>query len=106
MKPDESVIEKMVQRIVTDVNPLQILLFGSSARDEMQPDSDLDILVVMPDGSNCLSVARKLYLWLFDLEYPKDIIVVLQSDIGKYGENPCLVLHDALKEGKELYHAA
>lgn len=43
---DESVIEAVIERIVEVIHPQQIVLFGSWARREGQPDSDLDLLVV------------------------------------------------------------
>ena len=39
------------------------------------------------------------------LAYAKDIVVVQQSDVEQYGNNPALVIHTALSEGKELYCA-
>ena len=50
MQPDTRLLEELVQRIVEAVHPLRIILFGSAARGEMGPNSDLDVLVVMPDG--------------------------------------------------------
>jgi predicted nucleotidyltransferase len=49
MKPDEQKLQELVQRIVETVHPLRIILFGSAARGEMGPNSDLDVLVAMPD---------------------------------------------------------
>ncbi len=51
MQPDTRLLEELVQRIVEAVHPLRIILFGSAARGEMGPNSDLDVLVVMPDAS-------------------------------------------------------
>lgn len=40
-------IELMVERIATRVDPERIVLFGSHARGDARPDSDVDLLVVM-----------------------------------------------------------
>lgn len=40
----------MVERIVTNFHPDKILLFGSHARDDAGPDSDVDLLVVVDFG--------------------------------------------------------
>jgi hypothetical protein len=72
----------------------------------MGPDSDLDVLVVMPDGCDRLLVAQALHCELSGFGYPKDIVVVQQSDVERHGDNPYLVIHTALSEGKELYRAA
>ena len=44
-------IEELVRRIVDAVHPLRIILFGSAARGEMGPHSDIDVMVVMPEGT-------------------------------------------------------
>ena len=69
------------------------------------PHSDLDILVMMPDGTHRRRTAQRLYRFLFGLGMPKDIVVVTESDVKDYGDNPSLVIAPALAEGRELYHA-
>ncbi len=44
-------ISEVVERIVQAVHPLRIIFFGSSARGQARPDSDIDSLVVMSDGT-------------------------------------------------------
>ncbi len=106
MSPDTALLNEMVRRIVESVHPQQITLFGSAARGEMGPDSDLDLLVVMPDGCDRLEVTQTLHCRLSDLGFAKDIVVVQTSDVERYGQNPYLIIHSALSEGKELYRAA
>ena len=106
MKPDAKELEELVRRIVTKVSPLRIILFGSAARGEMGPHSDVDVLVVVSDGSNCREIARTLYRQLRGLHFAKDILVVQRRDVEQYRDNPYLVIHTALSQGKELYHVA
>jgi predicted nucleotidyltransferase len=54
-------IESLVQNIVEAVHPLKIILFGSYARDTANPESDIDVLVVMPEGVHCRRTAQLLY---------------------------------------------
>lgn len=72
----------------------------------MGPNSDLVLLVIMPDGVHRRRTAQEVYRRLSGLGVSKDIVVVTESDIRNYGGNPSLVLCPALREGKELYHAA
>ncbi len=44
----KKMISEMVNRIVEHFDPEKIILFGSHARGEAGPDSDVDLLVVMP----------------------------------------------------------
>ena|SRR5713101_2519383 len=105
-QPESKVLAELVRRTVDAVRPLRIVLFGSAARGEMGPNSDLDVLVIMPNGSNCRAAAQTLYHHLGALGCAKDILVFQQCDIEQYGDNPSLIIHTALTEGKELYHAA
>ena len=47
----QEVIEEMTRRLVEFYRPVRIYLFGSEARGEAGPDSDLDFLVVVPDNT-------------------------------------------------------
>lgn len=105
MKPDQRVLQELVRRIVDAVHPLRIILFGSAARGEMGPNSDLDTLVVMPDGSHRGKTAQEIYRHLWGLGFAKDILVVTEGDIREHAANPSLVIKDALETGKELYRA-
>jgi uncharacterized protein len=71
----------------------------------MGPNSDLDILVVMPDGVHRRRTAQTIYRRLLGLGLPKDIVVVTESDVREHGANPAMVLYPALREGREFYHA-
>ncbi len=106
MSPDPAVLQELVRRVVDSVHPLRIILFGSAARGEMGPNSDLDALVVVADQSDCHAVNKILARKLRGLGFATDIVVVRQGDLDQYGNNPYLVLHTALSEGKELYRAA
>lgn len=50
MKPDQKLTE-IVKRLVKTYQPLHIYLFGSSARGEAGPDSDYDLVMVVPDDA-------------------------------------------------------
>lgn len=60
----------------------------------------------MPDGVHRRQTSKRLYRALAGLGFAKDIVVVTESDVETYGDNPSLVIRPAIEEGKELYHAA
>ena len=99
-------VDEAVRRIVRDTRPLKVVMFGSAARGAAGPESDLDLLIVMPDGADRLETAYLAHSSLRGLECPADIVVVLESEVAALKENPSLVIHTALSEGKEVYHAA
>jgi len=96
-------LDEVVRRIVKTAHPRRIILFGSAAKGQMGPNSDLDILVVMPDGVHRRETAQDLYRALLGVGFATDILVVTESDIRDYGKNPSLVLCPALEDGKEIF---
>ena len=95
--------ERLVRAIVAEVAPLRIVLFGSAARGDMGPCSDLDLLVVMPNGAARRDTARQLYGRIRDVRIPFDIIVATPEDLERYGHSPGLIYARILREGRELY---
>ena len=102
----EDVVADLVRRIVRTVDPKRIILFGSAVRNQMGPHSDVDLLVVMPDGAHRRQTARRIYRALSGMGISKDIVVVTESDVRQFADEPSLVICPALKEGRELYRAA
>jgi predicted nucleotidyltransferase len=104
-KPEQSILDEIVKRTTAVARPLRIILFGSAAREMMGPDSDLDILVVVPDGSHRRHTAQDIYMSLRGIGLPKDVVVATESDVEQYQQNPSLILFPALREGREIYRA-
>ncbi|GAG40115.1 unnamed protein product [marine sediment metagenome] len=105
MPANSKVIESLVQSIVEAVHPLKIILFGSYARGEMNPDSDIDVLVVIPEGVHCRRTAQLLYRQIRGLGVPFDILVATPGDLEKHKDNIGLIYRAVLQEGKETYAA-
>ena len=101
----QSVLDTLVRQIVARAHPRRIILFGSAARGQFTSDSDLDVLVVMPNGTHRRHTAQDLHEELAGLGVAKDIVVVTEDDVRDYGDNSSLVLFPALREGRELYRA-
>ena len=105
MQPDPALLEELVRRIVAVAQPVRIILFGSAARSEMGPHSDLDVLVVLPEDVDRVAVWEDIYLNLIGFGHPTDVIVTTESDLRRYGDNFSLVYYPALREGREIYAA-
>lgn len=106
MKLPEELIQELVARLVEAVHPTRIILFGSAARGEMGPHSDIDLLVVVPDGVSQKEAWNKAYRGLRRFPYPTDVVVAQESVIRAHGSTLGLIYADALREGRELFHAA
>lgn len=105
VRPDQQILDTLVQQVVETAHPLRIILFGSAAEERIGQDSDLDVLVIVRDGAHRRHTAQAIYKSLSGLGIPKDIIVVTESDVRKHKDNPSLVIFPALERGKELYNA-
>lgn len=99
------VIESLINRIVDAVHPIRIILFGSAARGEMGPSSDIDVMVVVPDGTHRSDTARYLYKQMFGFGFPVDIVIVTSSVLERHKDSIGLIYRTVLAEGKEVYVA-
>ena len=103
-QPDPAILTDIIQRIVKTAQPEKIVLFGSAARGEMGPDSDLDLLVIKGGKFNRRRVTTSIYRHLSG-EIGVDALVVTPEEVERYRDSPCLVICPALKEGKVVYEA-
>lgn len=79
----------------------EIWLFGSTARRDGHADSDIDLLVILPDdhGHERPTYDAVLALSLSDVSVPTDVIVTTES---QKQSPPSPIIEDALREGKRL----
>lgn len=101
--PDPVVVDKLVRQIVDLVHPVGIVLFGSAANGTMGPGSDIDLMVVMPQGANRRETSRRLYSHRMGVKVPYDILVSTMDDLERYGKSIGLIYKEIIREGKVLY---
>ncbi len=84
----ETMLEELVQTIVTEVNPAQIVLFGSRARGENRLDADVDLLVVEDEAALEVQGRRKetarirRALWRFPV--PVDVLLFSSKEVESW----------------------
>ncbi len=86
-------LERLLDRARNDRDVLAVMLFGSAARGDLHPGSDLDVCLVLPPrGWTPEELARKRlsYVGAFDL------------DVHVFQALPLYVRHRVLKEGRVL----
>jgi len=106
-KTVEEWLPSVVERIVERFDPVRVILFGSRARGDAGPHSDVDLLVVMPDGiDDERRVTVEIRRLLRDMPAAKDIVVTTPEEIERRGDLVGTVLRPALREGKILYERA
>jgi predicted nucleotidyltransferase len=96
-------IARMVQRIAERFRPEQVILFGSHARGEAGPDSDVDLLVVMPFEGTARDKALAIRQALHDILVPLDVIVTSPEDFAWRKDVIGTIEWPAAREGKVLY---
>ena len=98
-------LDELIQRIVEEVHPLRIILFGSAVKGDVGQNSDIDLLVVMPEGVHRRRIAQFLYQKIIGLGVPFDIIVATPDDLRKHKNNLGLIYRTILLDGREVYAA-
>lgn len=104
---DEALLHQMVEAIVREVSPETIILFGSRARGDARPDSDVDLLVVeaepfLPQRSRRKEAAR-LYMALRGLAVSKDILLYSRDEFDHWKNSLNHVVGKAHREGRLLH---
>lgn len=94
-------IPELVERIVRHCDPLEIVLFGSHARGDARPDSDIDLLVVLPRIDDRTATTIDLLRLFGDLTVSVDVIAATPEDVA--GERPGSVAGPAYRAGRSLY---
>jgi predicted nucleotidyltransferase len=98
---------RMVEIIVREVDPLAIILFGSYARDDARPDSDVDLLVIAREpfgpGRSRIKEAARLYRALGDVPASKDLLLYSQEEVEGWRNTRNHVVARAYREGRLLY---
>lgn len=96
-------IKNMTDTIVEKFQPIRVVLFGSFTRGTTTKDSDIDLLVVMPDGIDRHETAISIRRAFATLHISKDIVVTTPGAIKKTGNVCGFVTYYALREGVTLY---
>lgn len=103
--PDPAALETLVRRIVEVARPDRIVLFGSAARGEMGPDSDIDVLVVKSGVEHRRRLAQDIYMNLSGLGVGVDLIVLTPEDLEAQRDSVGSIVGPALDEGRVIYAA-
>lgn len=96
-------IAEMVNRIVERFQPEQIILFGSHARGDARPNSDVDLLVVMPVRGSKREAQLRIRRALHDIPVPKDVIVTTPEEFERRRSVVGTIERPAAREGRRLY---
>ena len=100
-----SKVEEFVHRLVDEYEPEKVILFGSYAYGEVTDDSDVDLLVVMPqersDARKSVEIRSKLRPG-----FPLDLLVRSAEHVAQRVAWNDFFMRDVVEKGKVLYDAA
>jgi uncharacterized protein len=96
-------LDRLVRRLVEQVDPVAIYLFGSRARGEGEPDSDYDLMVVVADGAP----ADGIRTWLRDIHrshrLPMDVVPIDASGFALWRHEVGTLSFEVANDGIRLY---
>jgi len=94
-------IERAAQRLLAEAGPgCRVYLFGSHARGEAGPHSDVDFLVVEPKVEGRHAEMVRLRRALRDFPAPIDVIVYSDDQVERFARTWGHVVRHALEEGR------
>lgn len=96
-------IDRIVKRIVKRFRPEKIILFGSQARGDARPDSDIDLLVVMPVEESVVEKRLQIQMVLPQLPVSVDVFVTTPDNFAWRKDYVGTIEWPATREGRVLY---
>ena len=83
----------------------KVILFGSHARGEDRPDSDVDFLVIEPVVKDRLREWERLRKALEGIHLPVDIVVLDEALAARRAKVPGTMVYHALRDGQVFAHS-
>ncbi|MGA3211209.1 MAG: nucleotidyltransferase domain-containing protein [Terriglobales bacterium] len=96
-------LDDAVHRILAVGNPLKIVLFGSRARGDARPDSDLDLLILEESGLPRYKRVAPYLRALVDIFPSTDVVVWTPAEAAAWADVPNAFVTTVIREGKTIY---
>jgi len=98
-------LEEIVKRVLSRMQPERIVLFGSRARGDAHPGSDFDIMIISDSTRPRHERSAPLYAALADLPIEVDAVVYTQAEVDDWRGVPQSLVSTALDQGVVIYEA-
>ncbi len=99
----EDLLGEMVRRIRRVGRPERIVLFGSRARGDARPDSDIDLLIIEESDQPRYTRSTKYRRALIGLFPSKDIVVWTPAEVVEWANVPNFFVTTILRESRTLF---
>jgi predicted nucleotidyltransferase len=102
--PVAKTLPKAIDRIVAELKPEKIILFGSYAYGNPTPDSDVDLLVIMKTRAREIDRYVAVSNLLYPRQFPVDILVKTPKEIeAEFKKRGNFFMREILTKGKVIY---
>lgn len=99
-------LPQAIKRIVSELKPQKIILFGSYAYGNPTPDSDVDLLIITDTNGNDKEKYRAASMSLYPRQFPVDILIKTPKEVADAlngGKDGSFFIREIIKKGKVLY---
>ena len=102
-RPVSATLPEAVARIVRELHPQRIILFGSYAYGVPIPDSDVDLLVIMETDADSQERSWAVSRLMLPRPFPVDTLVRTPDEVKRALANGDFFMRDIVTRGKVLY---
>lgn len=102
---NQTIVDAIKEKILSNIHPKAIIIFGSSAKGTATDNSDIDLFVLWDEQENVPNIKRRIYLRkiIGITEKPLDIITCSTEELQQALENQNSFTANIVKEGKLIY---
>jgi predicted nucleotidyltransferase len=99
----EERLKEIIRRVVEEIDPNKIILFGSRAKGENKNGSDYDICVLKKGVKHRRKMAQRIYRKLFGIGVSVDVIVETPERFDELKNKWFLIYSEIAKFGRVAY---
>lgn len=101
---DPRPLDALLERIITRLAPEEVWLFGSRAEGRARPDSDYDLLVVLPDGTPEADLdIVAAWTAVRGLDIPVDVVPCTRAEFEEEKHEIDTLARAAYLRGRRIY---
>lgn len=98
----DPLVNTITAEIIAIANPIEVILFGSRARNDAEADSDYDFCIIVDDHIRPLDIKLRLYAHIAK-QYACDLLVFRKSDFREGSKFSGLIQYSIAREGLKTY---
>ena len=103
-RPFQELIDRATERLVAEFHPDEVWLFGSHAWGTPGKDSDVDLMVIVPESDErATRRMQRAHRCLQRLGFGKDVLVPTRAEVDRYKHLRASLFQQVLSRGRSLY---